>query len=230
MRRILLRSPDETGSGALWEAWPDLLLPAICGRRSRRSCRLSCQDRGVAGRPVGPRGADGHPVRAEVGPAMGDAASRDGMRLWHELLATPTRLARGRVWAALRQMLLERLQAAGQLDGCRAALDTASVQARRGVGLPRQARRIGAGQEASAISRSMPEARTWRNDRTGQPARQPHAGGNAGCHPLGRERKARPTATTAHQAACRQGLRLPALPPGVPRPWHPVPYRQARHR
>ena len=67
-------------------------------------------------------------------------------------------------------------------------------------------------------------------DRTRQLARQPHAGADAGRHPFGEERKTWPTAMPARQAACRQGLRLPALPPGVPRPRHPVPYRQAGRR
>ncbi len=71
------------------------------------------------------------------------------LRDWHE----------AGVWAALHQVLLERLHAAGQLDWRRAALDSASVQAKRGVRLPDQTRRIAAGREASATSRSTPGAR-----------------------------------------------------------------------
>ena len=70
------------------------------------------------------------------------------LRDWHE----------AGMWTALHQVLLERLQAAGQLDWRRAALDSASVQAKRGVSRLDQTRRIAAGQEASATLRSMPEA------------------------------------------------------------------------
>ncbi len=72
------------------------------------------------------------------------------------------------VWTALHRVLLERLQAAGQIDWRRVALDSASV------------------------------------------------------------RQARPTATTAAQAARRQGLWLPALPPRMPHPWHTAPHRAPR--
>ena len=85
---------------------------------------------------------------AEMGCGSGMSCWRR-LRDWHE----------AGVWAALHQVLLERLQAAGQLDWRRAALDSASVQAKRGVLRPDQTRRIEAGQEASATSRSMPEAR-----------------------------------------------------------------------
>ena len=62
------------------------------------------------------------------------------------------------VWAVLHQVLLERLHAAGQLDWRRAALDSASVPAKRGASRPGQTRRIAGGQGANATLRSMPEA------------------------------------------------------------------------
>ena len=85
---------------------------------------------------------------AEMGCGSGMSCWRR-LRDWHE----------AGVWAALHQVLLERLHAAGQLDWRRAALDSASVQAKRGVPRPDQIRRIAAGRAASATSRSMPEAR-----------------------------------------------------------------------
>jgi transposase len=85
---------------------------------------------------------------AEMGCGSGMSCWRR-LRDWHE----------AGVWAALHQVLLERLHAAGQLDWRRAALDSASVQAKRGAPRPVQTRRIAAGQEANATSQSMPEAR-----------------------------------------------------------------------
>ncbi len=84
---------------------------------------------------------------AEMGCGSGMSCWRR-LRDWHE----------AGVWAALHQVLLEHLQAAGQLDWRRAALDSASVQAKRGVLLPGQTQRIVAGQGANATSQSMPEA------------------------------------------------------------------------
>ena len=57
---------------------------------------------------------------AEMGCGSGMSCWRR-LRNWHE----------AGVWAALHQVLLERLHAAGQLDWRRTALDSASVQAKR---------------------------------------------------------------------------------------------------
>ncbi len=84
---------------------------------------------------------------AEMGCGSGMSCWRR-LRDWHE----------AGVWAALHQVLLERLHAAGQLDWHRAALDSASVQANRGAPRPGQTRPIAAGQGANATLRSMPEA------------------------------------------------------------------------
>jgi transposase len=63
------------------------------------------------------------------------------------------------VWAALHRVLLEQLQAAGQLDWSRASLDSASVPAKKG-GLPlARTPRIAAKRAPSATSSSMPAAR-----------------------------------------------------------------------
>ena len=62
-------------------------------------------------------------------------------------------------WAAPHRVLLERLHGAGQLDGRRAALDSASVPAKRGARPPGRTRPTAASRAASATSRSMPAAR-----------------------------------------------------------------------
>ena len=54
------------------------------------------------------------------------------------------------VWAALHRLLLERLQAAGQIDWRRAALDSATVPAKRGVPGSARTRRIAAKRARSA--------------------------------------------------------------------------------
>jgi|UPI0005A4F3E3 transposase len=63
------------------------------------------------------------------------------------------------VWAALHRAMLEQLQDAGALDWSRAALDSASLPAKKGA--PRRARtqRIGASRARSVTSSWTPEAR-----------------------------------------------------------------------
>lgn len=51
--------------------------------------------------------ADRHPVRDALGSPLGDAAGRDGLRLRHELLATPAQLARGRRMEATASVAAE---------------------------------------------------------------------------------------------------------------------------
>ncbi len=85
---------------------------------------------------------------AEMGCGSGMSCWRR-LRDWHE----------AGVWASLHQVLLERLHVAGQLDWRRAALDSASVQAKRGVLRPAPTPRTAAGRAANAISQSMPGAR-----------------------------------------------------------------------
>ncbi len=72
------------------------------------------------------------------------------MRLRHELLAPAARLASGRVWRRLHQVLLERLQAAGEIDWSRASVDSASVPAKKGGLPPARTRRTGARRGPSA--------------------------------------------------------------------------------
>ena len=158
------------------------------------------------------------------------------LRDWHE----------AGVWAALHRVLLERLQAAGQVDWRRAALDSASVPAKGGIGAasidrtePDRSRQT----RHQAPHRGRRQRHTARRaDRSRQPARQPDAGTHVGGHPAGAQRQARPTATAAGQAArrppicfaacpsggsLRDGLRPPTLPPRVPHPRHPAPHRAA---
>ena len=68
------------------------------------------------------------------------------------------------VWARLHRELLERLHDAGQLDWSRAALDSASLAAKKGVPRLDRTRQIVAGPARSAISSPMPVAprSAWR--------------------------------------------------------------------
>jgi transposase len=63
------------------------------------------------------------------------------------------------VWAALHRVLLERLHDAGALDWSRAALDSASVPAKKGARRPARTRRTGASRAPSATSLSTRAAR-----------------------------------------------------------------------
>ena len=62
------------------------------------------------------------------------------------------------VWAVLHRVLLERLHEAGHLDWSRAALDSASVPAKKGARRPGRTPPTGASQAPSAISSWTPEA------------------------------------------------------------------------
>ena len=63
------------------------------------------------------------------------------------------------VWTALHRTLLEQLQAAGQIDWRRAALDSTSVPAKRGEPRPGRTRRIAASRAPSATLSRTPAAR-----------------------------------------------------------------------
>ena len=63
------------------------------------------------------------------------------------------------VWAALHRVLLERLHGAGGIDWGRAALDSASVPAKRGARLSARTRRTAASRAPSATSSPTPAAR-----------------------------------------------------------------------
>ena len=84
---------------------------------------------------------------AEMGCGSGMSCWRR-LRDWHK----------AGVWAALHRVLLERLAAAGQIDWRRAALDSASVAAKRGVRRPAPTRRTAAGQARSATLSLTPGA------------------------------------------------------------------------
>ncbi len=84
---------------------------------------------------------------AEMGCGSGMSCWRR-LRDWHE----------AGVWVALHRTLLERLQAAGQIDWRRAALDSATVAAKRGVPTRARTRRIAASRAAGGTSASTPGA------------------------------------------------------------------------
>ena len=63
------------------------------------------------------------------------------------------------VWRGLHRVLLERLQDAGALDWSRAALDSASLPAKRGVKRSGRTRRIAASRAQNATSSRMLAAR-----------------------------------------------------------------------
>ena len=63
------------------------------------------------------------------------------------------------VWAALLRVLLERLHGAGQIDWRRAALDSASVPAKRGARLSARTQRTAASRAPSGTWSPMPAAR-----------------------------------------------------------------------
>ena len=75
-----------------------------------------------------------------------------GMSCWRRLHEWHT----VSVWAALHRAQLD---GAGQLDWRRAALDSASVPAKRGARTPARTRRTGASRAPSGTSSSMPVAR-----------------------------------------------------------------------
>ncbi len=85
---------------------------------------------------------------AEMGCGAGMSCWRR-LRDWHE----------AGVWAALHRALLERLQAAGQIDWRRAALDSASVPAKGGDLRRGRTRPTAASRAPNVTSRSTPEAR-----------------------------------------------------------------------
>jgi transposase len=70
---------------------------------------------------------------------------------------------RAGVWPRLHTVLLERLEAADQLDWSRASLDSASIPAKRGAKRSARTPRTGASPARSATSWWTGEARRWRS-------------------------------------------------------------------
>ena len=77
-----------------------------------------------------------------------------GMTCWRRLHAWEE----AGVWHRLHQVLLERLEGAGQIDWSRASLDSATVPAKRGATRSGQIRPIGASRAPSATSWSTATA------------------------------------------------------------------------
>ena len=134
---MALLVPDD-----LWQAIEPLLPP---GRAKPKGGRPRAPDRSaLAGIVFVLRtGIQWHEVPAELG-CCGKTCWRR-LEEWH---------AAG-VWA----LLLERLHDAGQPDWSRAALDSASLAAKRGVRRSAQALWIAAGRARSAASSPIPVAR-----------------------------------------------------------------------
>lgn len=65
------------------------------------------------------------------------------------------------VWSRLHRVLLERLQAAEAIDWSRAALDSASIGAKKGARRSAPTRRIVASRARSGTSSRTPAARRW---------------------------------------------------------------------
>jgi len=61
------------------------------------------------------------------------------------------------VWERLHQVLLDKLGDAGKIDWSRAAVDSASIAAKKGATVPAHLRRIKANRERSAILWSTPK-------------------------------------------------------------------------
>jgi len=128
--------------------------------------------------------------------------------------------------------LSQRLQDAGQIDWERASLDSVSVPAPGRASRPARIQPIAASWERSAISWSTAMVCRWR-----RPSREPmcttptcwkrrlmrsrHCGSRTGG---GDDPQA------SGEAACRQGLRLPAAPTGAARTGRHPAVRPARHR
>ena len=80
-----------------------------------------------------------------------------GMTCWRRLRAWQ----QAGVWDKLHQELLQRLSDADKLDWSRAALDSASVAAKKGAKRPGRIRRIAANRARSAMLWSTAEASRW---------------------------------------------------------------------
>ena len=130
----------------LWAAVAPLLPPA---RRKPKGGRPPIPDRAaLAGILfVLKSGIPWEMLPAEMGCGSGMSCWRR-LRDWH---------AAG-VWAALHRALLERLQGAGQIDWRRAALDSASVPAKRGARRSARTRPTAAGPARSGTWSRTPAA------------------------------------------------------------------------
>ena len=138
---MALLVPDD-----LWQAIKPLLPPV---RAKPKGGRPRAPDRSaLAGILFVLRtGIQWHEVPAELGCCGKTCWRRLGE--WH---------AAG-VWTRLHRVLLERLNDAGQLDWSRAALDSASLAAKKGAPKSVPTQRIAAGQARNGTSSRTPAAR-----------------------------------------------------------------------
>lgn len=174
---------------------------------------------------------DRHPVRAALRPAVGDAASRDGLRERHELLAAFARLAGSRRVGATASGSVG-APARGRRD-------------RLAAGEPGQC--LCTGQEGGGATGPNPTDRgkpgTKRHlvtDARGTPLGlrltganrhdSPQMAPNPRCHSAAEHGPARATAPAPRQAARRQGLRGQGASPGVPSAGDRPAHRPQGHR
>jgi transposase len=181
-----------------------------------------------------PGRAHGHTVRPQERHPVGDVASRDGVRVRHDLLAAPEKeWHEAGVWERLHRILLDRLGQADEMDWERASLDSASAPPAPG-GREDRSQSDGQGQEGfQAPSGDRPKRRPALSDsyRRKRP-RLEGARRGRGWHPADpwSSWSARKTAQAPEEAACRQSLRLSSLPRGTQEERHNPAHRSAGHR
>jgi hypothetical protein len=75
---------------------------------------------------------------------LGDVVQGNGVWLWHDILASSSRLAGSWVWQKIDELLLAKLREADLIDRSRAVVDSASVRAVGGTGPnPADRRKLG---------------------------------------------------------------------------------------
>src|SRR5471032_324010 len=76
-----------------------------------------------------PRGIERHCVCIAHRATLARSTRRNGLRLWRDLLAPLTRLARSRRVGSIARAAALRVRAAGQIDLSRVVVDSSSVRA-----------------------------------------------------------------------------------------------------
>ena len=148
-----------------------------------------------------------------------------GMTCWRRL----REWQQAGVWERLQRVLLDRLGRRNAIHFRRAALDSASVAAKRGLGDRSQPDRPRQGGHQASHPHRCARHPTRSPADGGQRPRQRRAGRGRRCRPahpavLGT------TSTKARQTPRRQGLRSSPLPSGSDPPPHPAPHRPTWHR
>ncbi len=195
------------------------------GRWWSRCCRLRCQNRRAVGHACRPCRPDRYPLRVAVRGSVGDAAPGNGLWVRHDVLAQGARLAGGR-----------RLEPP---PACAPRPPGTTQRHRLSARRPRQ--RVGCGKKGGAQTGPNPtdrgkpgSKRHVLTDANGIPLAVRLTGGNV--HDSGMLKEVvdavlpiRQALPAARQAACRQGLRSPPLPPRPDQPPHPASDRTPWH-